>query len=134
MLLGITYLKQFTIILCVIFRMKIFETSPCRNLTKMMEIAYSMEAADRNVQKLKSNKLNLQVSEISLGINKKPCYCCGSKHHRPRDCPYKEAECRSCIKKSHLVRMHQSRSRARHKNQEQSLVRVEAHQKERLNR
>ena len=33
------------------------------NLTKKLEIAQSMEAADQNAQKLKGNELNLRVSE-----------------------------------------------------------------------
>ena len=61
-------------------------------LTKIMEIAQSMEAADQNVQKLKGNELNLRVSEISLGTQKS-CYRCGSAQHKPRACPYREAEC-----------------------------------------
>ena len=62
------------------------------NLAKTLEIAQSMEAADRNAQKLKGNELKLQVSEISLGT-KKNCYRCGSEQHRPRECPYREVEC-----------------------------------------
>ena len=69
------------------------------NLAKTLEIAQSMEAADRNAQKLKGNKLNLRVSEISLGT-KKNCYRCGSEQHGPRECPYREVECRSCKRRA----------------------------------
>ena len=83
-------------------------------LTKMMEIAQSMEAADRDAQKLKGNELDSQVSEMSLGTQKS-CYRCGSEQHKPRACPYREAECRNCKKKGHLARMCQSKSRAGYK-------------------
>ena len=78
------------------------------NLAKALEIVQSMKAAVRNAQKLKGNELNLRVSEISLGT-KKSCYHCGSEQHRPRECPYREVECRSFKKKGHLARMCQSR-------------------------
>ena len=79
-----------------------------------------MEAADRNAQKLKgTHELDLRVSEISQGT-KKNCYRCGSEQHGPRECPYREVECRSCKKKGHLARMCQSRSRIGHKNSGQT--------------
>ena len=83
-------------------------------LVKTMEIARSMEAADRNAQKLKGNEQNLRVSEISLETHK-PFYRCGSEQHGPRACPYREAECQNCKEKGHLARMCQSKSRTVHK-------------------
>ena len=82
-----------------------------------MEITQSMEEADQNVQKLKGSEPNLRVSEISLGPTSKFCYRCGSDQHRPKDCCFREAECRNCKKKKgHLARMCQSKARISQKN------------------
>lgn len=88
---------------------------PDLTLVKTIEIAQGMEAVDHNAQKLKGGD-NLRVGEISQGTPKKMCYHCGSDQHRPRDCRYREVECRSCNKKGHLARMCLSRARTGYKN------------------
>ncbi|XP_065888558.1 uncharacterized protein [Dysidea avara] len=73
-------------------------------LTKTLDIAKGMEAADHNVQKLKGAESNsFRVGEVSASTN--PCYRCGSDHHKPKDCRFKEAECRNCKKIGHLAKM-----------------------------
>ena len=82
-------------------------------LAKTMEITQSMEAADRNAQKLKVNELNLRVSEISLGTQKS-CYRCGVSSIDPEHA-LTEKESVVTKNKGHLARMYQSKSRTGHK-------------------
>ena len=74
----------------------------------MLDIAKGMEAADRNAQKLKGAESNsFRVGEVSAATN--PCYRCGSDRHKPKDCRFKEVECRNCKKIGHLAKMCRSR-------------------------
>ena len=77
-------------------------------LTKTLDIAKGMEAADRNAQKLKGTEHNpYRVGEVSAATY--PCYRCGSDRHKPKDCRFKEVECRNCKKIGHLAKMCRSR-------------------------
>ena len=77
-------------------------------LSKTLEIAKGMEAADRSAQKLKGAEgTSFRVSEVSVGTNS--CNRCGSDCHKPKDCCFREAECRNCKKIGHLAKMYRSR-------------------------
>jgi len=77
-------------------------------LTKALDIAKGMEAADRNAQKLKGTEHNpYRVGEVSAATN--PCYHCASDRHKPKGCRFKEVECRNGKKIGHLAKMCHSR-------------------------
>ena len=104
------------------------------SLTRALEIAQSMEAAEANMKKLQisepaeihavqtsttrlttatrntrvrpSNQLKNQ-EEVTQ--DKKVCHRCGAMGHPPSKCPYLEAVCRRCSRAGHLVRVCRSR-------------------------
>ena len=93
-------------------------------LAKALEIAQSMEAADRNTQRLKGSSEPQPVSEIRrenthgsgslpranrrdnlCGSGSRQCFRCGSDSHKSHECRYIDAVCHSCGKKGHLARV-----------------------------
>jgi len=100
-------------------------------LTKALEIAQSMEAADRNTQRLKQkgNSDSLHVHRSSThgsgssarnsthgsgssvrsgthgGSGSDQCFRCGSKTHKSHECRYRETVCHACGKKGHLAKV-----------------------------
>ena len=103
------------------------------SLTRALEIAQSMEAAEANMKKLQTsepaeihavqtstqrlptannprvrpaNQLKKREEEIH---DKKVCHRCGLIGHHPSKCPYREAVCRRCNKAGHLARVCRSK-------------------------
>ena len=82
-------------------------------LAKAVEIAQSMEAADRNAQQLKGNDLRVaQVrrrhmqqrlaqaeNQENPDNQRKPCYRCEGRSHAERRCHFKHVLCHNCGKK-----------------------------------
>ncbi|XP_070546601.1 uncharacterized protein [Ptychodera flava] len=70
---------------------------------KAMQIAISMESADKKQPDLKNRLQDLKVNKVSNPQGKtKPCYRCGKKGHKPSDCRFKDAECHNCKKTGHI--------------------------------
>ena len=85
-------------------------------LAKALEIAQSMEAADRNTQRLKGNSEPQRISDIrrdnTHGSGSKQCFRCGSDSHRSHECRHLETVCKACGKKGHLARVCRSSHRS----------------------
>ena len=84
------------------------------SLAKAIEIAQSVEAAEKNTLKLKGGATG-EVLRISPRRNRKPekkevCYRCGNKGHQPGECRYKDAKCHKCHKVGHLAKVCRSRN------------------------
>ena len=68
------------------------------SLARALELAQSMEAAERNAKSLKSTettvvyKMNIKRTQAHL-----PCYRCGRSNHDPKDV------CHHCAKKGHIA-------------------------------
>ena len=88
-------------------------TEETLTLKKALEIALSMEAADKQANQFKS----ITASNISkIGVLKSKhhqdnsrssfpeCYRCGKTNHRHDSCFYKDAKCYKCQKTGHLSR------------------------------
>ena len=98
-------------------------------LTKALEIAQGMEAAEANMKKLQGSELT-QVNMMQQSTKKsdstqggrwkppeqcrdqekdksseKPCYHCGLAGHSPSKCHYREAVYRKCLKTGHLAKV-----------------------------
>ena len=85
-------------------------------LAKALEIAQSMEAADRNTQRLKGSSEPQRISDIRRDnthrSGSKQCFRCGSDSHRSHKCRHLETVCKACGKKGHLVRVCRSSRRS----------------------
>ena len=85
-------------------------------LAKALEIAQSMEAADRNTQRLKGSSEPQRISDIrrdnTHGSGSKQCFRCGSDSHRSHECRHLETVCKACGKKGHLARVCRSSRRS----------------------
>ena len=79
-------------------------------LQQAVEIAQSMEAAERNTQQLKWDSTVHSVKPASA--KEKECYHCGRKNHLPAKCRFKDAECHKCGLKGHIARVCRAKSSA----------------------
>jgi hypothetical protein len=85
------------------------------DLTKVYEIAVSLEAASREASGMhnKSNEAAAvpvrHVAHVEQQ-SKPPCYRCGKTGHSPDQCYYKKLICRACGKKGHIARACRSQS------------------------
>ena len=74
-------------------------------LTKALELAQGLEAADRHAKALKGSEV--AVRKLSATPSKRPqhtmCYRCGRSNHKPKDCRFRGAECHNCGKKGHIA-------------------------------
>ena len=80
------------------------------NLAKALEIAQSMEAADRNTQRLKGSTEPQRISDIrrdthGSGSRVFTCYRCGRDNHKSHECRHLGTVCKACGKKGHLARV-----------------------------
>ena len=88
--------------------------------TKAMEIAQSMEAADRNSKAFKGvehpvRKLHSNSSRSS--DSQQACYRCNRPGHSASTCGFKDSECHACGKKGHIAPACQSKPRAQPRQQ-----------------
>jgi len=79
-------------------------------LTKAIEIAQSLEAAEQNSQQIKEPLQDILKITRKRATNYKQsqsggCYRCGGTNHAARDCRYKESQCHKCKKKGHLAKV-----------------------------
>ena len=82
-------------------------------LAKAVEVAQGMEAAERDMQEMKTTELTVRkVSTPSGAVNAKPCYRCGKEGHEPHSCGFKEAICYNCQKRGHLARVCRSKAQS----------------------
>jgi len=80
-------------------------------LAKAVEVAQSMEAAERDTQEMKSTELTIRKVSTQRGaVKAKPCYRCGKEGHEPHSCGFREAICHNCQKKGHLARVCRSKA------------------------
>ena len=75
-------------------------------LTKAMELAQGMEAAERNARSFKATEPAIRKIRGKPFQRPKPslsCSRCGKSNHTPQECRFKDAECHACGKKGHIA-------------------------------
>ena len=101
-------------------------TEDAADYQKVLDVALSLEAAEKSVQDLRGGaKLNKMGSgdrrppfkgsgrpQLKGEGGASPCYRCGRTNHRASECYFKEAICHNCGKKGHVARACRSRSKA----------------------
>ena len=91
-------------------------------LSKVVELALSLEAAQKSSQSLKRTDFSsLQVHKLTphkphsslreVTQREKPCYRCGNVNHAPSACSFREAKCRFCGKVGHIARVCKSKAK-----------------------
>ena len=84
------------------------------SLTKAIEIAQSLEAAERNSLQLKGGAtgevLRITPQRPKKAEKKGVCGRCGNKGHKSSECRYKEAKCHKCHKAGHLAKACRSKN------------------------
>ena len=76
--------------------------------TRAVDVAKSVEAADKKSQQLTTSKKADSAEVNKLTHNSRPaqsCYRCGKPGHTSSTCRFKEAICRKCGKKGHIARV-----------------------------
>ena len=92
------------------------------SLEKAIQVAQSLEAADKNAKKLKADDAastpihrtghyRYAKPPKQPANNAKTCYRCGDTDHIATTCRFRDAECKKCHKKGHLARVCRSGSR-----------------------
>lgn len=89
-------------------------------LDRALEIARSMEQADKDIESMTTKAYAAPVKVSSLGSNnatldanvaslsshatteRKPCRSCGSTQHLRKQCPHLQSECYNCGRRGHL--------------------------------
>lgn len=71
-------------------------------LQKAVDIALSMEAAEKQAQELRPAAENKPVQKLKQ--QQWECFRCGKKGHVPDKCFYKDSKCHKCHQKGHLSR------------------------------
>ena len=79
-------------------------------MQQAVEIAQSMEAAERNTQQLKWDSTVHSVKPATA--KEKECYRCSRKNHLSAECRFKDAECHKCGLKGHIARVCHAKSSA----------------------
>ena len=85
-------------------------------LTRAIELAQGMEAAEKDAQSFKGTEAPIQKIRQSAtpsgatcrqppAVSDKPCYKCGKKNHTAANCCFKEAVCHFCQKKGHVAKV-----------------------------
>ena len=91
---------------------------PDLTLKDATKIALAQETAEKGAQQLQQQQ-GVQSSNVHKVGQMKPhrqfqlprttnqyvCHRCGGNNHKPQDCRFKDAECRSCKKKGHIARV-----------------------------
>ena len=86
------------------------------SLARAIEIAQSMEAAERNSIKLKGGitaevmRIAPQRSITRKAERKGVCGRCGKNGHKSSECRYKDAKCHKCHKVGHLAKVCRSKN------------------------
>ena len=86
-------------------------------LDKAVELAKSLEAAEKSSKKLQGGE-DRQVNRVWKEQKphktpaKTPCYRCGKNGHQPSSCRFRDAECHKCHKKGHLAKVCRSKPKS----------------------
>ena len=83
-------------------------------LKSVLELALSMEAAQKDVQAIKqTDASSLPIHKTEKFANRKDslCYHCGSPGHSSQRCGFREAKCRRCGKVGHIARVCRSKGK-----------------------
>ena len=88
-------------------------------LSGVMEIALSLEAAQKNAHTLKGAEAppifkvdrRGQTTKQTMKEEEKPCYRCGKRGHGPNSCGFREAKCFNCGKIGHVASVCRSKRR-----------------------
>ena len=88
---------------------------------KVLELALSLESADRDARDLQKPSANVAAfvhvlqrpddawkRSTSSALSPKPCYRCGGKH-ASAECRFKEVDCHKCGKKGHIAKVCRSK-------------------------
>ena len=83
--------------------------------SKAMDIARSMEAADKNTKSFKPSDSAIRSfsSQPPRTRERRPCYRCGRLAHDPAECKFKDAQCHHCGKRGHIARPADQRTNLR---------------------
>ena len=85
-------------------------------LTKAVDLAQSMETAERTTKAFKGPEPSIRkIKSPQGGKRLQPCYRCGKTNHTSADCRFKEAECRNCGKTGHIAPVCRSKPKQRPK-------------------
>ena len=79
------------------------------NLTKAMNLAQSMERAQKDIQSPRGSNVTLPREGTYSVVPKKQCYRCLGTGHAPTDCHFKSAKCNKCHKTGHIAKACQTR-------------------------
>ena len=77
------------------------------NLTKAMNLAQSMERAQkdsRDIQSPRGSNVTLPREGTYSVVPRKQCYRCLGTGHAPTDCHFKSAKCNKCHKTGHIAK------------------------------
>ena len=91
-------------------------------LTKAMELAQGMEAAERNARSFKGTEPAIRKIRGKPFQRPKPslsCSRCEKSNHTPQECRFKDAECHACGKKGHIAPACRSKPQGFHRKQPQ---------------
>ncbi len=79
------------------------------SLAKAMDLAVSMEAAEKNTQSVKGHDSSIKQIKgqyhplKSRSHSQQSCYRCGKNNHAAKDCKFKDTTCHTCGKTGHIA-------------------------------
>lgn len=86
-------------------------------LTRALELAQGMEAAEKNAKSLKGTVP--AVHNVNTGVKRPPvqstCHRCGRTNHEAKDCRFRDAVCHFCNKKGHIAPVCRSKKQSKSK-------------------
>ena len=80
-------------------------------LSKVIQLALSKEAAQKDSQALKSTIPEVHRVTYKPRREEKACYHCGNANHTSSACSFREAKCRACRKIGHIAQVCRSKTK-----------------------